>query len=169
MKFILIILTVLCFQKIILAQSEIMNGITGSLFNDLNAKEDAWVGIGYQGRIVFLKNDHGSLTLGTRPSVGLQIFSFDNRHIGIDVPLTVDANWGAGSSIFNIRDIGLFLGTGVEYNWIKDFSSIYGPVIYTGLRYFSSFGLNEINFSYMIDVGDAKTRYITIGTAFIFD
>jgi hypothetical protein len=100
-------------------------------------------GINYIGRLALNANpDRYSLTLGTQPSLGLQIGNFASYFM-LSIPVVLEGNIGLGSSIYSESKFGAFAGIGPEFTLARswgDFAYPFrtdqlGAVVSAGLRF----------------------------------
>ena len=112
--------------------------------------------LGYWFRFNFYeKNEFLSVSASCPVSVGGYFSSYSGGYFALDLPATVEINFGNRANDLTEFPIGGFAGVGGGFNLMYGFgaSRSYGPLVHGGLRT-SIAGKNmTLRFSYLIGVG----------------
>lgn len=189
-KFFLSLVLFVCIS--ISAKAQFYHAVGGSLITGTgkvpagaepgsSAPEIQGYGLFYHPRYNITESETGAISVGLPLTAGLS-GSVNSREGGtmsviLDLPITVDYNFGAGSSDYNESGFGGFLGLGFGYtysNYTDDFvipgyvnlteqvkGSSYGPLVNGGIRAFIGERTYFLRVSYKL--GMEKAKFKTIG------
>ncbi|MEJ8819879.1 hypothetical protein [Lacibacter sp. H407] len=128
-------------------------------------------------RYIFKENNNASLSIGIPLSIGLgeSEFSSTNKPLAVDIPLTIDYNFGKGATRDSDKKRGVFLGAGFNYTLTKisavayttppwdesDFNYLnsYGVLVHGGVR----FRILQIRLSYAKSFSEGKFNFFSAG------